>query len=592
MKPARLQWSEEGILKSLDFDDIYFQPGQGADESYYVFLEQNRLPDRFGNLQGRSFHIAELGFGSGLNFLLTAKLWLDRAPKNATLTFVSFEKHPIEKETLARLYALWPELKIHADDILRQYPPLIEGFHHLHFANGRIHLMLALGDVNETLKEVSGTFDAWYLDGFAPAKNPAMWEDNIFPLVAARTKPGGTLASFTAAGHVRRGLAAAGFTVRKETGYGHKRDMTVAECPGKVPAPSKRPPVTVLGAGIAGSAAAFALARKGFGVTVIDRHPSCAAEASGNPAGILYPKLTVDKSPMGAFHTHGFCYTRSLLEELRLPSWNPCGVLHMDLNAEDRARSEKLIAGNEFPMGFARLEKKGVFQEGAGHLSPPELCRRLLDHPRITKIYSKNISQLDMQDGITVIAMGNASKTFPETAWLPLQSLRGQISFVKATPQSQKITSVICHDGYIMPAVSGMHCIGATFQKEPPDEPGLRAADHAENIAKLAKNLPELGFSVGAVTGGRTGYRATTPDRLPLIGPCPDFTSFAKGDGGYIDNLYVSTGFGAHGLSGAALAGEIIACQIAGDPLPVPQSLMPYLLPERFILRDKKRGKI
>jgi tRNA 5-methylaminomethyl-2-thiouridine biosynthesis bifunctional protein len=599
-----LQWSDDGALRSLDFDDIYFQPRRGPEEKYYVFLEQNRLPERFAAPPENSFRIAELGFGSGLNFLLTAQLWRKTAPAGARLTYVSIEKHPVPGADLKRIYAFWPELQEYTTPLLEQYPPLLEGFHPLQFQGGRIRLMLLFGDVAAALPELTGSFDAWYLDGFSPAKNPAMWEEKLFPRIAALTAPGGTLATFSSAGDIRRGLQANGFEVKKIPGFGVKRDMTVAAMTAPARAlRSQKKHVVVLGAGIAGAAAAFALAQKGHAVTVIDRQPAAAAETSGNPVGIVYPKLTLGPSPLGSLHQHGFGFTRNLVTALRLPSWTPCGVVHLDTSDESRER-HRLIYAQEYPADYLKYEMTamgmGLCQPAAGYLSPPEFCRALLDHPNITLRYSTTVSTLEEADAdAVVIALNYGSKNFRETAWLPLQGLRGQISFLAATSQSQKIDKVFCHDGYITPAVNGIHYVGATFQREEPGASALRDDDHRENLLKLNQNMPALGFSAASIKGGRAGYRTTTPDKLPLIGACPDFdavvSSFRKKQGWPQTGrpeIYLSTAFGAFGVTGAPLAGEIIAALISGDPLPVPASLMRFLAPERFILRDLKRGKI
>ncbi len=609
LKPAHLQWSDGSTLRSVDFDDIYFQPQQGPEESYYVFLEQNRLPQRFAAAPAEGMRIAELGFGSGLNFLLTAQLWHKHQPV-APLLYVSIEKHPIPVDDLRRIFAFWPELREYAAPLLEQYPPLVEGFHHLRFLDNKIHLMLCFGDVAEVLPELTGTFDAWYLDGFSPAKNPAMWEEKLFPLIAARTKPGGTLTTFSSAGAVRRGLQAAGFTVEKTAGFGCKRDMTAAKMPATAwhhPSPQKR--VVVLGAGLAGASVAFACAQKGLDVTVIDRQSGAAQETSGNPVSVVYPKLTIDKSPLGIFYQHGFCFTRALAAALKLPSWNPCGVINLNTCDEDERRHQTLAASGDWPEEYMVYEETeagmGLRLPLAGYLSPPELCRRMLDHPKIKTVFSTEVSALETLDyDAVVLALGNNTKIFPVTAWLPLHSRRGQMTYLKATPQSEKVTRIICHEGGISPPVNGIHYAGATFQHEEPGLPDLRDCDHREMLARLNKYNPELGFTAADVVGGRAGYRATTPDHMPIIGPCPDYAAFMEifaglrigkntaTEGKFVDRLYIATGFGGQGLPGAPLAGEIVACQISGDPLPVPASLMPYLAPERFILRDLKRGKI
>jgi tRNA 5-methylaminomethyl-2-thiouridine biosynthesis bifunctional protein len=490
--------------------------------------------------------------------------------------------------------------------LLAQYPPLMEGFYHLHFPDINVRLMLCFGDVTDVLPEITGKFDAWYLDGFSPAKNPAMWEEKLFPLIAARTKAAGTLATFSSAGAVRRGLAAAGFTVEKIQGYGVKRDMTVAYMPGAAASTPRGKTITVLGAGLAGASCAYASAQKGYDITVIDRQPAAAQETSGNPLGVVYPKLTADHSPLGVFFQHGFFFTRHLATALKLPSWNPCGITQLDISPEMTERHQALAARGFWPEEFmAYDESSGMSFPLAGYLSPPELCRRMLDHPKIKTVYSKEILSLEEIDAdAVIIASGYDTKSFKETSWLPCVSVRGQVTYLKENAQSKDIRQVICHDGSVSPSINGIHYAGATFHREEPAVPALRDEDHAENLQKLNQHLPHLAFTAADIVGGRTGYRTSMPDHLPVIGLCPDYAAcverFSSGHQGrskkfagkFFDKIYLATGFGGQGLSGAPLAGEIIASLIAGDPLPVPESLMPYIAPERFILRDLKRGKI
>ncbi|MBU6475825.1 MAG: bifunctional tRNA (5-methylaminomethyl-2-thiouridine)(34)-methyltransferase MnmD/FAD-dependent 5-carboxymethylaminomethyl-2-thiouridine(34) oxidoreductase MnmC [Alphaproteobacteria bacterium] len=606
LKPARLQWPEEGTPQSADFDDIYFQRGRGLEESHYVFLEKNRLPGRFAALResgGGRFRICELGFGTGLNFLLTARLW-QASGAAGDLLYAGIEKHPLAQDDLRRVLSFWPELQSYAAPLLAQYPPPLEGFYHLHFPALRARLMLCLGDVADVLPEIAGKFDAWYLDGFAPAKNPAMWDEKLFPLVAARTRGGGTLSTFSAAGAVRRGLGKAGFTVEKVTGFGAKRDMTVARMEGAAETAGAKS-VTVIGAGLAGASAAYAAAQKGCDVTVIERRRDCAMETSGNPAGVLYPKLTADRSPMGAFFHGGFFFTRHLAIALGLPSWQPSGLFQQDIDEEMSAWHEKLAASGYWPEEFMRRTDKGMRFPLGGFLSPPELCRRLLDHPKIRVVYGRAVASLDDIDGdALVIAASCGTQNFTETKWLPIVPVRGQMTFLRATAQSKNLAEVLCHDGSLTPAADGLHAAGATFQREDFAAPEERAADDAENLAKLNGYFPQYGFTAEDIAGARAGYRAALPDHLPALGLCPDYAAFSRllpsrlpgrgkaAEGKFHERLYLATGFGGQGLSGAPLGGEIVASLIDGDILPVPQSVMPYLAPERFILRDIKRGKI
>lgn len=577
LKCANLQRLEDGSIISADFGDVYFQRAQGQEESFYVFLEKNNLPARFAALQdGQGFAIAELGFGTGLNFLQTARLWQDTAPKGARLDFVSFEKHPIALRDLEDIYKDWGHFAHITQTLLPLYPPMIAGFHRLHFENLGITLTLALGDIADMLPQTTGLFDAWYLDGFAPAKNPQMWEDALYAHIANRTATGGTVSSFSAAGHVRRGLESVGFEVEKTKGFGIKRDMTIARFAKTQPPTAKPKTAAIIGAGIAGASVARALARRGVHVDVYDRHDSCAREASGNPVGIIYPKLTVDASPMGAYYQHAFCYTRNLLEALQLKSWQPCGVFRLDITAQDKERSQKLITRQDPPSDLVSHADKTAFGKSAlyhalaGYLAPRDFCVALLDHPHIKTHYNADVQNWrQLGADIVILCMGNATKTPAETQNLPLRPLRGQISMVRANDLSQTLQKVVCHKGYIAPAVDGLHCIGATFQKEDVGNDDLRKEDHAENIATLNKNLPGFDFTIKDVVAGKAGFRATTPDKLPMAGHI-------------VDNLYVLTGFGAHGLCGAPLIGEMLAAELCSDPAPVPAGLRPYFDPKRF----------
>lgn len=618
LKPARLQWSGDGRLVNLDYDDVYFQSGQALAESDYVFLQHNNLPDRFADPVLHRFDIGELGFGSGLNFLLTAKLFLETAPRDAVLTYVSIEKHPIPRDMLATVYAHWPELSSISNAVLNSYPPLLEGFHTLRLMQGRIRLILCFGDAKDMLPDLHGLFDTWYLDGFSPAKNPDMWQDSLFTHIAAHTKPGGTLTSFSVAGHMRRAFQTLGFDVQKIKGFGIKWSMTKAQKQGVQP-PVHKQHIAIIGAGIAGCSVAHALAQRGHRISLIDRHGCVAPETSGNPTAVVYARMTVDTSPFSQFHQHGFSYTRQSVSALGLKSWQPCGVLHMDIDARTRDRYASIINKNTVPADYACKTEEGLYQAQAGFLSPVEFCKALSDHPLIT-LHRASLSQIhqnntgwriackdapDITADIVILASGMHTADLPQTNWLPLQSLRGQVTQVKTTPLSEKMSQVICHEGHITPAVDGLHSIGATFQREFHDDFTPRTEDDSANLQNLQKYLPELNITEADIVKGRSGFRANTPDKLPLIGPAPDYTAFchafaplrrgvlpADVEKPYFKGLYICTGFGAHGMTGAPLAGEIIAALIDNTPLPVPASLAKHLLPERFILRDLKRQKI
>lgn len=216
---ADLEWRDGIVPVSTRFDDPYFSLENGLEETHHVFLQGNDLPARFAP----GFHIAELGFGTGLNALAAWRLWRDSG-QPGTLHFTSFEAFPISAEEMARALAAFPALAQEARALIATWA---ESRHTLS-APG-LELNVITGDARRTLPVWQAKADAWFLDGFSPAKNPELWEADLMQAVADHTKPGGSFATYTAAGDVRRGLSQAGFTVKRIPGYGRKRHMTVGQ---------------------------------------------------------------------------------------------------------------------------------------------------------------------------------------------------------------------------------------------------------------------------------------------------------------------------------------------------------------------------
>ena len=222
-----IEW-RDGQPYASEFKDVYFSTDHGLQETEYVFLQGNALTQRWQNLAHQTFTIAETGFGTGLNFLCAAKLWLELAPKNTHLHFISTEKYPLSQADITQALALWPELSLISTPFLAKYTHAVQSGTPLMLFESRIKLTLLIGDATlglQTLNLNQTRVDAWFLDGFSPAKNPDMWQPALFVQIAALSNTQSTFATFTSAGDVRRGLIAAGFAVQKKTGFGKKREM-------------------------------------------------------------------------------------------------------------------------------------------------------------------------------------------------------------------------------------------------------------------------------------------------------------------------------------------------------------------------------
>ncbi|WP_064120331.1 bifunctional tRNA (5-methylaminomethyl-2-thiouridine)(34)-methyltransferase MnmD/FAD-dependent 5-carboxymethylaminomethyl-2-thiouridine(34) oxidoreductase MnmC [Pseudomonas fluorescens] len=659
MKPvlphAQLDWDEQGRPRSRVFDDVYFSDKSGLDETRYVFLEQNRLAERFAALptSGRLV-IGETGFGTGLNFLCAWQLFEQHAVAGARLHFVSVEKYPLSPADLQRALTLWPELKPLADQLLTHYVAIHQGFQRITLAGGRVTLTLLIGDALEQLPQLDAQIDAWFLDGFAPAKNPDMWTAELFVELARLAAPGSTISTFTSTGWVRRLLNAAGFKMKRTPGIGHKWEILRGEFlgwPAEVapPAPEKpwfaRPaPLTgerralVIGAGLAGCATASSLAARGWQVSLLERHDGVAQEASGNPQGVLYLKLSAHGTALSQLIVSGFGYTRRLLETLqRGTDWDDCGVLQLAFNAKEAERHAQLAAAFpqdllqwlEQPEAQARagigLAHGGLYYPEGGWVHPPALCLAQAAQPNIELLSHREALELrkvadqwQAFDGdrllasapIVVLAGAAEIKRFAQSAELPLKRIRGQITRLAETAESQALTTVVCAEGYVAPARLGEHTLGASFDFNS-DDLTPTTAEHQGNLAMLEEIssdlVARLHISEQPVESlqGRAAFRCTSPDYLPIVGPLADRDAFLDSYAAlskdarqvpdvpcpWLDGLYVNSGHGSRGLITAPLSGELLAAWLDNEPLPLPRSVAQACHPNRFALRRLIRGK-
>ncbi|KIF58384.1 bifunctional tRNA (5-methylaminomethyl-2-thiouridine)(34)-methyltransferase MnmD/FAD-dependent 5-carboxymethylaminomethyl-2-thiouridine(34) oxidoreductase MnmC [Pseudomonas fluorescens] len=659
MKPvlphAQLDWDDQGRPRSRVFDDVYFSDQSGLDETRYVFLEQNRLAERFAALPaGGRLVIGETGFGTGLNFLCAWQLFEQHAVAGARLHFVSVEKFPLSPADLQRALALWPELKPFSDQLLKHYVAVHQGFQRIVLDNGRVTLTLLIGDALEQLPQLDGQIDAWFLDGFAPAKNPEMWTAELFAELARLAAPGSTISTFTSTGWVRRLLNAAGFKMKRTPGIGHKWEILRGEFlgwPQDVPLPAAEKPwfarptpltgdrrALVIGAGLAGCATAASLAARGWQVSLLERHDAVAQEASGNPQGVLYLKLSAHGTALSQLIVSGFGYTRRVLETLqRGTDWDDCGVLQLAFNEKERERQAQLAAAFpedllqwlDQPEAQARagigLAHGGLYYPEGGWVHPPALCQAQSTQPGVTLLPHQEaveLRKIDDQwqafDGERLIATAPAVvlagaadiKRFPQSADLPLKRIRGQITRLAQTTQSQALSTVVCAEGYVAPARMREHTLGASFDFNS-DDLTPTTAEHLGNLAMLEEISTDLvaRLHVSELDAeslqGRAAFRCTSPDYLPIVGPLADREAFTEAYRAlskdarqvpdiacpWLDGLYVNSGHGSRGLITAPLSGELLAAWLDNEPLPLPRPVAEACHPNRFALRWLIRGK-
>lgn len=643
--PPDLCVNPQGPPRSGRYDDIYHPHDGALTQAQSVFLTGNGLPTRW---QGRSsFVIFETGFGLGLNFLATALAFQNDAHAPQRLHFISVEAHPVSPELLyaqqQALTAAVPELAPLVTALYESRLLAVPGVHRRHFLDGRLSLTVFFGEAQQ-LHRLSFQADAFYLDGFSPAKNPQMWSEPVLTALANKAAPGTTLATWCVSGAVRRTLTQAGFRLEKAQGFGRKRERLQGVFEGRPscapfssspPSEARTPPCAlVIGAGLAGTSLAQRLAVRGWRVCVLEARARPAEGASGNHAGVLRPLPSLDDNFTSRLTRSASLYARAHLQTLSAQSlglvWNACGVLHLGRDARHAQKMAHTVLTHGLPENYIRFVSAdeastiaGVavaeggwwFPEGAV-VGPRTLCEaQLASHPdRITVRCEAAVAQVvhepvcagenprwvakDAQGRVlgwgdhVVLACGTGLKALAQTAFLPLVPARGQVSVCAQntlTPEENRtfgrLQTAVCRQAYVTPFIDGAMAFGATFSVEP-DQPkayALRPEDHEDNRQKWEGIFPGLHAPRPARLDGRVGFRPATPDRLPIVGPLAvEEAGVCEAAHSRTAPAWVLSGFGARGLVFAPLLAETLASWMNAEPLPMENDLLHALRPGRF----------
>ncbi len=567
---------------STAYGDVYHSARGGIAQARHVFLAGNDLPARWARRE--RYVILETGFGFGLNFLVTWRAWKDDPQRCRRLNFVSVEKHPFALADLRALHERYPQLKEEASALHAYWPPLVCGAHRLEF--GDVVLTLLFADI-AILRDMRASADAIYLDGFTPAKNPEMWTHQAMRALSRLAAPGATLATWSVAAPVRDALQATGFAVEKRPGFAGKREMLIGRKNGDSHhfSPPKRSAV-VVGAGVAGAAVCERLCARGWEVELHERHAEPAQEASGNHAGAFHPVLTPDDSIFARLTRAAFLYSLPCWERLPGVQHDRCGVLQLARHEKEIASQRAAVAG--LPPEYAQFvsreeasEHAGVpvaapglwFPEG-GWIKPRTLVRAQLDDcgARLHRRFGSTVEKLPRAP---VVVLANAAEA-PKLCLVPhlrLRSVRGQLTYVPEDALEPPHV-VVLRGGMVLPPVDSVCVAGATYDLEDPHA-ALREEDHAGNLERLRAIL---GVAVRAPVDGRVAFRAVTPDRLPVVGKLAD-------------GVYGAFAYGSRGLVWAALAAELIASELEGEPLPIEGKLADALSPARFKMRAREKAE-
>ncbi|AWQ07122.1 FAD-dependent oxidoreductase [Bordetella bronchiseptica] len=615
LQPAVVVHDEQGRLYSAAYGDVYHSRDDAAGQAEHVFLRGNGLPQRW---RGRArFTVCETGFGMGLNFLTLWQAWRDDPARPRRLHMLSLEGHPFAREDLlAVLRAHAPAgLQALATQLAAQWPPLLPGLHRLEFEGGALTLTLGFGAAQQLAPRLTARVDAYFLDGFAPRGNPAMWDPHMLQALARLAAPDATLASWCSAGQVRQALQQAGFAVRRAPGFGGKWHMTLGQRLPGAATPDDAPdddgaPVLVVGAGLAGAAVAHALALRGRAVTVLDaaRLAGVASHAS-HAAAALTPVIARDDNPRARLSRAGSQRAWLRWRDLPAPAApRRCGTVQLERDAGRAAALAQTLQILQFPADWVRMVDRdqagalaglpvargGVFFADGMLVRPGALIDALLAGEGISTIaaqaarlrrHGAQWQVLDAQGRqvaqAPVVVLANAAdapRLLADSGLLEplprlarMHALAGEVTLLPAEALSGGPRCVVGGEGYLLPAVDGWCVAGSTYVHG-----AAQALTGAEgqrvNLDKAAGLLGQAPAALASLQPGSlpgwAGWRAVLPGRLPAVGPLA-----------HAPGLWLAAGYASRGLSWAALMGDVIAARLCGEPGPLETDLLAQIAP-------------
>ncbi len=549
---AETGW-QDGHLVSRRFHDVYFSRAGGLDETRAVFLAGCGLPDAWTGR--RHFTVAELGFGTGLNMLALLDLWGRYRPAGGHLHLFSIEAFPLSAADAAAAHqAIDGVNPAYSAHLLAHWPRGARGLHRIAFPAIGATLDLMIADAAPAVAGWQGKADAWFLDGFAPAKNPAMWSAALLADVARKTAPGGRAATYSVAGHVRRALGAAGFAVERRPGFGGKRQRLEARMPGTATDPPL-PTVAIIGAGIAGASLARAFSALGIEARVF----ACGPMASANPAALVTPRLAAASADAAALHAACFRHAVQLYQGLPR-AVIATGVERLLCRDDDLPRARATCRSGLFNPDALLLDQRTLHLFDALVVDPaviraswlpdvtPRAIARLTRERRQTLLHDAAGEVVASVDAV-VVAAGIASTALADVR---LRPVRGQVTLAAIAPERPPTS----WGAYVAPTRHGL-IIGATHDRDD-NSWEVRTTDNDRNVAALSSQFPDLAARLGPVQGV-AGVRAGTFHNQPVAG------RIARG-------IHALTGLGGHGFALAPLLAEQLAASIVGVAAPLPSA--------------------
>lgn len=570
------EFDENQIPSNTLYGDTYYSKMGGLDETYEVFINATKIDQKLKSQN--HVVIGETGFGTGLNFLAVLKEFEKAANPNSHLSFYTFEKHLMGPEFAARAHAKFPEISAQSQKLLKNWPPAIKGLHSIEICTN-VFLNIFIGDANETMGLCNFKADAWFLDGFAPAKNPDFWNDEIFAQIARLIKPDGLIATYSVAAIVREGLSRAGFEYEKLTGFGNKKHRLVARPPSTFAPPNPNiDEIIIVGGGIAGLSLAHYAKKFDIKPIVFDNDLDGNFKASNNPRGICMPRLDrLDNTEARFFKTaylHALRFYRNIDA-----GFAPSKIKEPAKNQRDIEKFQKFKNQPPLTDDFVEIHDEFLLHNAA-LIEPPIVCEKLREDIKIKPDKVKKIQKsenswvvLDEYNQIlarakTIIIAAGAQTNSLIGNQFPLSGREGVVSIADYQWPLNEIP--IASGGYAIP-FKNQTLFGATFERTSLEKtPEILENSHTKNIETIAKFAPELSQNLAkSIISGRASMRVVSKDKLPIAGVIDE-------------GLYVLGALGSRGFSMAPYLAQMIITQIATTNLTIEKGIAELLKPNRF----------
>lgn len=581
---------KNNTLFSEEFDDLYSSAKGAVAECNHVFIKGNNLKERFENLgENSKFYIGEIGFGIGINFLTTCKSWLDHTKQNQVLEFYSFDKYLFRLSDFKTLNVSCPDLKEYISELERNYPRNIQGAQKISLFGGRIILNLIIGEIDNTQEYIKlmDKVDAWYFDGFSPSKNPDLWSIKLFKCIHKSCHENTTFSTYTSSGLVKNNLTESGFNHSRAMGFSDKRHMLKGTVDTQLKKNTSNTKVAVIGSGIAGCVLSYTLAKKGIEVDLYEKSDSICSGASSHELLVTYPRLSAHDTAFGSFTLHSYIFATNFYKQLKTDTWKKTGVIILNHDAATEKRQSSLLekrADGEIyryidpdeasEISGIDIKLNGLIYEDAGYILPEEMCKFLIESPKINiftsshiksikknrEFFNLNIGEKKFEYQNVCVCAGSETANIVDIDGISIK--RGQVTHIESLDNISRIKLPICAKGYISPRVNNIHLVGSSYSDS--EDTDLSEEEHLYNLNNLKLVIDE---EMNVITG-QTGHRAVSKDHMPVVG--------------MKDGIYINTCHGSRASVTAPISAEIIASMIVDEAPPLMGRELESLSPERF----------